>query len=190
MTEARIRDILFVLRCSAAATLSILLAEAVGLPHPVWAAMSGVIVSQDRLGDTQQATVGRFLGTLTGVAIAVAVGLAAARFGTGKTVEVAVAVAIAAVVARRWPIVRVCMWTCPIVFLTATPGTPIWEVGLFRGSEVLLGGAVGVMLHIVSEAALRLTAPQNNTQGQPPTGEGHVTSQQRSRTNNQTAEPD
>lgn len=171
MTEARVRDLLFVLRCSAAATLSILLAEAIGLPHPVWAAMSGVIVSQDRLGDTQQATIGRFLGTLTGVAIAVTVGLGAVWAGVGKTVEVAIAVALAAIIARRWPVLKVCMWTCPIVFLTATPGTPIWEVGLYRGSEVLLGGAVGAVLHVVSEAVIRCAIAPQGVAESPAAGE-------------------
>ncbi|OLP54686.1 hypothetical protein BJF92_12720 [Rhizobium rhizosphaerae] len=160
--EARLRDLLFVLRCSAAATVSILLAQAVGLPHPVWAAMSGVIVSQERLGDTQQATIGRFLGTLLGVAIAVLVGLVARWAEAGTTAEVAIAVALAAVAARRWPLLKVCMWTCPIVFLTATPGLPIWEVGLLRGAEVLLSGVVGILLHVAAEWVIRLLLRREN----------------------------
>ena len=43
MTEDQAREIAFVTRCSGAATLSFILAQAVGLPHPVWAAMTGVI---------------------------------------------------------------------------------------------------------------------------------------------------
>lgn len=142
------------LRCSAAATLSFLLAQAVGLPHPVWAAMTGVIVSQEKLGDTRQATVGRFVGTLLGVVIAVVIGTLAQRTGAGAAAEIAIAVALAAVAARHHPAIKVCMWTCPIVFLTATPGTPLWEVGLFRGAEVLLGGATGAALHVLAEHAI------------------------------------
>ncbi|MEJ2410680.1 MAG: FUSC family protein [Novosphingobium sp.] len=154
MTEAHARDLAFVLRCSCAATLSFLLAQAVGLPHPVWAAMSGVIVGQEKLGDTRQATIGRFIGTLLGVMLAVAIGTLSQWVRMDTAVEIAVAVALAAVAARRWPPIRVCMWTCPIVFLTATPGMPLWEVGLFRGAEVLLGGAVGATLHFFAEAAI------------------------------------
>ncbi|OLP62551.1 hypothetical protein BJF93_01795 [Xaviernesmea oryzae] len=152
--HARLRDVLFVLRCSAAATLSILLAQAADLPHPVWAAMSGVIVSQERLGDTQQATIGRFLGTLLGVVIAVLVGVGSRWAHVGTTAEVAIAVALAAIAARRWPLLKVCMWTCPIVFFTSTPGSPIWEVGLLRGAEVLLGGVVGILLHVLAEGVI------------------------------------
>lgn len=151
MTQAQARDLAFVLRCSGAATLSYLLAGAVALPHPVWAAMSGVIVGQERLGDTRQATVGRFFGTLLGVAIAVCVGTLGGWLGANTATEMALAVALAAIAARRRPALRVCMWTCPIVFLTVTPGTPLWEVGLFRGAEVLLGGLVGAALHSLAE---------------------------------------
>ena len=95
VTEARARDLAFVLRCSGAATVSFLLAEAVALPHPVWAAMSAVIVSQEKLGDTRQVTVGRFFGTLLGVAIAVSVGTLAGRLGASIVAEMAIAVALA-----------------------------------------------------------------------------------------------
>lgn len=149
------RDLAFVLRCSGAATLSFLLAQAVALPHPVWAAMSGVIVGQEKLGDTRQATVGRFFVTLLGVAIAVSVGTLAGWLGANRTAEIAIAVALAAIAARRRPALRVCMWTCPIVFLTVTPGTPLWEVGLFRGAEVLLGGLVGAVLHSLAELVIQ-----------------------------------
>lgn len=151
MTEARARDLAFVLRCSGAATLSFLLAGAVALPHPVWAAMSGIIISQEKLGDTRQATIVRFLGTLLGVAIAVAVGTLSGWIGANTAAEIAISVALAAVATRRYPALKVCMWTCPIVFLTVTPGTPLWEAGLFRGAEVLLGGLVGAALHFLAE---------------------------------------
>jgi uncharacterized membrane protein YgaE (UPF0421/DUF939 family) len=151
LTEDRARELAFVFRCSGAATLSFLLAQAVGLPHPVWAAMTGVIVGQEKLGDTRQATLGRFVGTLLGVAIAVLIGLPAEWAGAGNAVKIALSVALAAVIARRHPLVKVCMWTCPIVFLTATPGLPLWHVGLNRGAEVMLGGVVGTLLHLLVE---------------------------------------
>lgn len=163
VTEARARDLAFVLRCSGAATVSFLLAEAVALPHPVWAAMSAVIVSQEKLGDTRQVTAGRFFGTLLGVAIAVSVGTLAGRLGASIVAEMAIAVALAAIVARRHPALRVCMWTCPIIFLTVTPGTPLWEAGLFRGAEVLLGGVVGAVLHFLAEIVIERAYDKSKT---------------------------
>lgn len=151
MNETRVRDLAFVLRCSGAATLSFILAEAVRLPHPVWAAMSGIIVGQEKLGDTRQATIGRFVGTLLGVIIAVVVGTASQWLGAGQAYEIAIAVGLAAIIVRRYPSLKVCMWTCPIVFLTTTADTPLWEVGLYRGAEVLLGSAVGTLVHAVAE---------------------------------------
>ena len=76
MASDRARDIAFIMRCAGAAMVSLVLAQAIGLSHPVWASMTGIIVSQDRFSDTGQATLGRCIGTLIGVAIAVLVGSA------------------------------------------------------------------------------------------------------------------
>jgi uncharacterized membrane protein YccC len=146
-----VRHIAFVLRCSAAATCSYMLARAVGLPHPVWAAMSGIIVSQENLTQTHNATVGRLFGTVIGVVIAVTVGHLLAPLHANIAIQMAVAVALAAIVALRYPLVRVCMWTCPIVFLSTDQATPLWKVGLYRGTEVLVGGLIGAALHWISE---------------------------------------
>ena len=150
-----VRDAAFVLRCAGAAALSYLLAQAIDLPHPVWATMSGIIVGQEHLGETGQATLGRLLGTIIGVAMAVSVGELAGPLGAGLAVQIAVSVALCAIVARRFPALRVCMWTCPIVFLTAVPATPLYVAGYYRGAEVLLGGVVGALLHVVAELAIR-----------------------------------
>lgn len=155
MRETQARDLAFVIRCSGAATLSFLLAQAIGLPHPVWAAMTGVIVCQEKLDDTRQATFGRFVGTLLGVAIAVVVGSLAEWSGADTAVKIAISVALAAIIARRHPLFKVCMWTCPIVFLTATPDLPLWQIGIYRGAEVLLGGIVGALLHQLAEIIIR-----------------------------------
>jgi hypothetical protein len=47
------RAVAFVVRCSGAATLAYLAATLVSLPHPVWATMSALVVSQEKLHDTQ-----------------------------------------------------------------------------------------------------------------------------------------
>jgi uncharacterized membrane protein YccC len=169
-----VRHVAFVLRCSAAATCSYLLARAVGLPHPVWAAMSGIIVSQENLTQTHSATVGRLFGTVIGVVIAVTVGHLLTPLHAGVAVQMAVAVALAAVVARRYPIVRVCMWTCPIVFLSTDQSTPLLGVGLYRGAEVLLGGLTGAVLHWVSERIIAAMTQEEQVpsivQENPPAG--------------------
>jgi len=165
MQKETVRSVAFVLRCSASATGAYLLASAVGLPHPVWAAMSGIIVSQDNLTQTKNATAGRLFGTVIGVAIAVTVGKLLTPLHAAVAVQMAVAVALAAVVARKYPLLRVCMWTCPIVFLTSDKATPLLMVGLYRGAEVLLGGLLGAVLHWVSEKLIAVVVRERRTEG-------------------------
>lgn len=152
--ETWARHVAFVLRCSGAATLSYILANAIGLPHPVWAAMSGVIVGQEKLDETRSATVARLFGTVVGVVVAVTIGSLLEPFHADVVVQMGIAVAVAAVIARRYPMLRVCMWTCPIVFLSTDAATPLAVVGFQRGAEVLLGGIVGALLHGLSELVI------------------------------------
>lgn len=156
-----IRHLAFVLRCSAAASLSYGLASALSLPHPVWASMSAIIVSQEKINETKDAMVGRFGGTLIGISAAVAVSLATDPFGASITVQLAIAVAICAVIARFSPLLRVCMWTTPIVFLTAHghPAVPVWTAGLYRATEVMVGGMVGAILHALAELLINQIVP-------------------------------
>lgn len=151
------RDAAFVLRCSGAAALSYLLATSAGLPRPVWAAMSAIIVSQERLEETRGATFARLLGTIIGIVVAVAIGSLMAPLGAGIAVQMTLAVALCAVIARRWSRLRVCMWTTPIVFLTPVADLPsaFLAVGLDRGLEVTVGGLTAVLLHAVMEVVLR-----------------------------------
>ncbi|GEO83004.1 FUSC family protein [Pararhodospirillum oryzae] len=161
----------FVARCSAAALLSYELAGWVGLPHPVWAAISGIIVSQERLTETTSATIGRLSGTVVGIAVAVAVGSLLDLWGAGVAVQMTCAVAVSAALARRFPLVRVAMWTAPIVFLTDPEATPLVEAGLWRGAEVMVGGLVGAALHWGSEqgiARLRPSADARESEPAPP----------------------
>ncbi|HTR17188.1 MAG TPA: FUSC family protein [Acetobacteraceae bacterium] len=144
----------FALRCAGAATLAYWLATVVGLPHPLWATVSAVIVSQDRFMETRLSISGRIVGTIIGAGVAVAIGLLALRLHLDITVQIAAAVAICAVVARRWPALRVCMWTGPIVLLTASQSGSIVMAGFHRGSEVILGVLVGGLLHLLVERIL------------------------------------
>ena len=78
-----IRAVAFVARCSGAATCAYVADVEIGLPHAVWAAISALIVSQERLDDTTYSLTGRIAGTVIGACIAVAVSVAAARLATG-----------------------------------------------------------------------------------------------------------
>jgi uncharacterized membrane protein YgaE (UPF0421/DUF939 family) len=138
----------FVLRCAGAATLAYLLASAVGLPHPLWACASALIVTQDNLAATLETIVGRVLGTLIGVTVAVAIGAFASRLGLGVAAQLAIAVSICALFAWRRPEIRSCLWTSPIVLITAGPTESIVTAGFHRGSEVILGVLVAGLLHI------------------------------------------
>ncbi len=164
MTRSKlIRHTAFVLRCSGSATLSYLLADSVHLPHPVWASMSSLIVSQDSLSETSALISGRIAGTIIGVCVAAGVYTALADI-TGAAGQIAVAVAICALFARWRPAIRVCLWTAPIVLLTATPSDPIVMVAFYRASEVILGGLVGGVLQFAAE---KIVAPLAADRGDP-----------------------
>jgi uncharacterized membrane protein YccC len=145
------RAIGFVVRCAGAATVAYELALLLGLPASLWAAMSALVVSQERVNETQSSFVGRVLGTSIGIVTTVSVSEVASRMGVGTATQMAVAVAICAVVAHNFPTLRVAMWTCPLILLTAQPSVPIVIVALRRGSEVMLGAMVGWAFHWVAD---------------------------------------
>jgi hypothetical protein len=71
----------------------------------------------------------------------------ASRLGIGTAPQIAAAVGLCAFFAKGRPSIRVCLWTCPVVLLTASPGLSVEHAGLMRGSEVILGAIVGGMTH-------------------------------------------
>jgi len=152
--ETLSRHAAFVLRCSGAASLSYLLGAAVGLQHPVWASISSIIVSQEKLNETNSATLWRLAGTIIGVAVTVAVGSLLIPFGTNTAVQLSCAVALCAAIVRLFPALKVSMWTAPIVLLSGAPSIPLLDTGLYRGAEVLVGGLVGAALHWLAEIAV------------------------------------
>ncbi|HUB14130.1 MAG TPA: FUSC family protein [Acetobacteraceae bacterium] len=152
MDIKRINAVTFVIRCAGGATGAYETASLLGLPEPLWAAMSALIVSQERLAETRSSFIGRILGTMLGIAVTVAVNEATSGTGTPIVAQMAVAVAICACVVHWIPSLRVAMWTCPIILLTAQPEAPIVVVALRRGSEVILGAFVGWAFHWIAEA--------------------------------------
>lgn len=148
-----LRTALFVARCAGAAVASQVLAEAMGLPFPLWAALSALVVSQERLAETRASLVARVLSTVVGVAVAVLVHFVAQTTDLGLHGRAALAIALAATVARRWPRARASMWTAAIVIYSPDEGTDIGHVALWRGVEVTLGSLVGATAHMAADGA-------------------------------------
>ena len=160
-----VRAIAFVLRCTAAAVVAAVLAAGLGLNHPVWACVSALVVSQDRIGDTHRALGWRVAATLIGLVVA----LFSAMVLPAGSVELrlALAVGIAASITRWRPETRVCMWTAVIVLTTVPPGGTVFQTGWDRAQEVLLGALIGAILHQVAEwVILRLEGRRSMVQGQ------------------------
>lgn len=140
--------------------LAAMLAGAVGLGHPVWAVVSALVVSQDSAADTRRSFLWRVAATAIGLAVAIGVGSVLPGGGNAPALQLAVAITLCGGVARRWPALRVCMWTAPIVLMTTLPGDTVARTAMERGSEVLLGAAIAVVLHAAIDAALaRVTPP-------------------------------
>jgi uncharacterized membrane protein YccC len=141
----------FVLRCSLACAVAYELTAWSGMSKPVWAAISALVVSQERLADTRSSLNARIVGTAAGAAISLVIGALGARVGALLGAELVVSVAIAAFVAHRHPAIRVAMWTCPVVLLTAEPSESLAATALQRACEVLFGASVGWGFHWVAE---------------------------------------
>jgi uncharacterized membrane protein YccC len=139
----------FVLRCLVAASLAYGLASLVGLQHPVWAPIEALIVSQESIGETFDTIQGRLGGTLIGVVVALFVGIFGRMVALPVMLQIAIGVTVCALATFGRPTIRVCLWTCPVILLTAPSlGTPEL-VGILRVSQVLLGAVIGGMTHLL-----------------------------------------
>nr|WP_275044688.1 FUSC family protein [Sphingomonas endophytica] len=143
-------------RCTGSAMLSSLAAGALGLGHPVWAVVSALVVSQDTAVDTRQAFVWRVAATAIGLLVAVVVGSVIPDPAPNRSLQLAIAVTVCAVIARRWPGLRVSMWTAPIVLMTTIPENGVLRAAVERGSEVLLGAMIATVLHLALDRALHI----------------------------------
>ena len=141
---------LYTARCMGSAFLAYYLAQSVGLPFPIWASISAVVVSQEKFSETRITIIRRFIGTILGVCVSIAVNVGAQSWPISMPMQMTIAVGISAVLAYGHPAFRASLWTCPIVLLTALPNEPIFQVGFYRGSEVILGGLIAGALHYLA----------------------------------------
>lgn len=148
---AAIRSFAFVARCALAAILAYAAADALGLGHPVWAVVSALIVSQETVRETRRSFLWRAAGTVMGAGVALAAALLLMPDPARPLLATGAAVTVCAAVARRWPLMRVCLWTVPLVILTASTEHSIVSTALQRSGEVLLGGLIGAVIHLVLE---------------------------------------
>lgn len=157
------RYLLFAVRCAAAASLAQTLAVGLGLSNPVWATLSALVVSQERLAETRKSLIGRLVGTLVGMGVAVVTHQIASLTLWQDHLQLLVAVAGSAVIARRWPIARACMWTAVIVLASPAESASIPQVALLRGIEVALGGLCGASAHYTTDWLLSWTMRMGRT---------------------------
>jgi uncharacterized membrane protein YccC len=141
----------FVIRCATAASLAYGLATLAGLQHPVWAPVSALIVSQESVTATIASIHGRFVGTFIGIAVALLVNSVGRMVGLPLALQIGLGVALCATTAMGRPTIRVCLWTCPLVLVTAASSPAPALVAVMRGSEVILGAVVGGVTHLIEE---------------------------------------
>jgi hypothetical protein len=156
MAKAGVPAIRYVLRCTLAASLAYVLSVKLRLPNDVWAPISALIVSQESLAATHSSVIGRLIGTIIGAMVALVVEELGARIGAPLLLQIAIAVAVCAALAKERPAIRVCLWTCPIVLLTASSNVSPEMTAVFRGNEVILGALIGGIVHCAEDGASRV----------------------------------
>ena len=148
------------LRVSLAATLALLAAQLVGLPLPLWAVLTAVIVTQMSVGRSLKATADYLMGTLGGAVYGGAVAVAIPHTSELALLAVLIlAVAPLALLAAIRPSLNVVPITAIIVLLlpSVTFGSPI-ESAVYRVLEVTLGAVTGLLVSflILPSSAHRL----------------------------------
>src|ERR1700685_2658113 len=100
VTKGPLTAFVFVMRCALSCALAYEVVARLGVSQPVWAAISAIIVSQERFIDTRSSLTARIAGPALGVAIGLAVGVLATPFNIPPAVEIAAAVALGAYAAH------------------------------------------------------------------------------------------
>lgn len=156
--------VLFVLRCSAAAMLSNIVGKEIGLAYPVWAVISALIISQAKLTEAREATYGRVAGTFLGIVVTVAVGsLMDYMDVTDFSTQMTVVIAVVAAIVFHYQYLKVGMWTCPVVLMSVDEKTHLFQSGMERAAEILVGCVIAIVLHVLFRQVLRMAGLDKGT---------------------------
>jgi uncharacterized membrane protein YccC len=136
------------LRTALTATVSMLVAQQLRLPHSYWAPLTTIVITQSSLGSALAISWQRFVGTALGAAIGAVV---AAHFGPSLAVFSAsvflMGLCCAAIRADR-SAYRFGGVTLGIVMLLPR-AEPAWRVAFHRFAEVSIGIAVALIMAVV-----------------------------------------
>ncbi len=151
----------FSLRVALATLLAFALAQVLTIPsHGLWVILTSVLVTQMSIGASIRATAAFVVGTLGGVVYASAIAVVIPHEDTISLAGVlALTMAPLALASALNPIFRVAPITGALVLLISGQlGESPIEAALYRLMEVILGGAIGVMvsLLVLPERAHRL----------------------------------
>ena len=141
-------QVIFALRVVVAALAALAISQYFGLPMPLWAVLTAIIVSQISVGRSLKATVDYLTGTLGGALYGGAIAVLVPHAGEWALLGVvAVAVAPLALIAAMKPGMTVAPLTAVIVILvpTITHVSPLASA-IDRVIEVALGGGAGFVV--------------------------------------------
>jgi uncharacterized membrane protein YccC len=138
-----------VVRALVAASLSLVIADWLGLPQSYWAVITTLIIVQGSLGGTLGAGLDRIVGTLAGAALGIAAALARGFWPLPEIMLLVLAVAPVALLAAIRPSFRVAPVTAAIVLLASSGTVSPIAAALYRVVEIGLGTVVGIVVSLL-----------------------------------------
>ena len=133
-------------RASLAATAALLIAEAIGLPGPIYAMISAVMVTDVEAARTRELAIPRVLGTVVGSVLG---GLLAPATAAGLwTIGLGIAAAMLVAHGLRKPdAAKLAGYLCGLVMFTH--GADAWGYAWWRFVETLLGIATALAVSFI-----------------------------------------
>src|SRR5436190_3490342 len=134
------------LRAASAAWISLLVAQLVRLPHPIYAMISAVIVTDMSAARTRQLSLPRLVGTALGACL----GALIDSFMKESLLSVGLGILLAMFLTQMLSLpdaAKVAGYICGIVVLNYR-GNP-WSYALYRTGETVLGIAAAVLVSVV-----------------------------------------